>query len=259
MCTAFIHKGKHLICGFNMDINEGAMDYRVFSEPGRFYIGVDLRHAAMTASGSDWPAYYRVDNQVRKIMGVNREGLFAVCLNNMNCLKAPFHPGGEAFAIDQLMDDCISGRITVEEARRIAHEKELVNLPTGSVDIPSLAFHGFITSPESPILLVEPGNGYAVLQDRWAAMTNYALLEPPADLTPETYGYYGKDRMDTAMAILRQRDSLFTREDGLEILQRTKQTGTWATRVSFVYHSGENAVYYCLQGDFDRIRRHSFE
>ena len=157
------------------------------------------------------------------------------------------------------MDDCISGRITVEEARRIAHEKKLVNLPTGSVDIPSLAFHGFITSPESPILLVEPGNGYAVLQDRCAAMTNYALLEPPADLTPETYGYYGKDRMDTAMAILRQRDSHFSWEDGLEILQRTKQTGTWATRVSFVYHSGENAVYYCLQGDFDRIRRHSFE
>ena len=255
MCTAFIHKGKHLICGFNLDINEGAMDYRVYAEPERFYIGIT---AMEPPKDVPLPSHFRLEGGIRKIQGVNRDGLFAVCLNNMNFAKAPFRLAEEALPIDQLMDDCISGRITVEEARRIAHEKELVNLPTGSVDIPSLAFHGFITGPESPILLVEPGNGYAVLQDRWAAMTNYALLEPPADMTPETYGYYGKDRMDTAMAILRQRDSLFTREDGLEILQRTKQTGTWATRVSFVYHSGENAVYYCLQGDFTRVIRHPF-
>lgn len=256
MCTAFIHQGKHLICGFNLDINEGAMDYQVYAEPEGFYIGITAMEPPKDVV---LPSHFRLEGGVRKIQGVNRDGLFAVCLNNMNFVKAPFRLAEEALPIDQLMDDCISGRITVEEARRIAHEKELVNLPTGSVDIPSLAFHGFITGPESPILLVEPGNGYAVLQDRWAAMTNYALLEPPADLTPETYGYYGKDRMDTAMAILRQRDNHFKQEDGLEILQRTKQTGPWATRVSFVYHSGENAVYYCLQGDFDRIRRHSFE
>ena len=255
MCTAFIHQGKHLICGFNLDINEGAMDYRVYAEPERFYIGIT---AMEPPKDVPLPSHFRLEGGIRKIQGVNRDGLFAVCLNNMNFAKAPFRLAEEALPIDQLMDDCISGRITVEEARRIAHEKELVNLPTGSVDIPSLAFHGFITSPESPILLVEPGNGYAVLDGPCAAMTNYALLEPPADLTPATSGYYGKDRMDTAMEIFRQRSDAFTLEDGLDILRRTCQHGPWATRVSFVYHSGENAVYYCLQGDFTRVIRHSF-
>lgn len=255
MCTAFIHKGKHLICGFNLDINEGAMDYRVYAEPERFYIGIAAMEPPTDAT---LPSHFRLEGGVRKIQGVNRNGLFAVCLNNMNFAKAPFRLAEDALPIDQLMDDCLSGRVTVEEARRLAHEKELVNVPTGSVDIPSLAFHGFITDPESPILLLEPGNGYAVLDGSCAAMTNYALLETPANLTPATSGYYGKDRMDTAMEILRQRDSRFSLEDGLEILQSTRQTGTWATRVSFVYHSGENAVYYCLQGAFDTIHRHAF-
>lgn len=256
MCTAFLHKGKHLICGFNLDINEGAMDYQVYKEPERFYVGVAISQALRDAMMADWR--YLPDDRVRRIMGVNREGLFAVCLNNMNCEKAPFRIGTDAFPIDQLMDDCISGRITVEDARRIAHEKELVNLPAGTVDIPSLAFHGLITSPDSPILLVEPGNGYAVLKDHYAAMTNYALLDPPADLTPETCGYYGKDRMDLALSILRGREKDFLLADGLEILRKTRQTGPWATRVSFVYHSGENTVYYCLQGDFDHVQRHAF-
>jgi len=256
MCTAFIHKGKHLICGFNMDINEDAMDYQTYAEPEAFYIGVKANLPLL--DGAHLPSHLRVDNGVRKIQGVNRNGMFAVCLNNMNFSKAPFRLAEDALPIDQLMDDCLSGLMDVEAAERICCKKELVNLPTGAVEIPSLASHGGITDPKSPILLVEPGNGHRVLNDRYAAMTNYALLEPPADLTPETYGYYGKDRTDTAMELLRQRDSHFTLEDGLEILQRTKQTGTWATRVSFVYHSGENAVYYALDGDFGRMTRHAF-
>lgn len=255
MCTAFIHQGKHLICGFNLDINQGAMDYRVYAEPERFYIGVS---AMEPPTDVPLPSHFRLDGGVRKVQGVNRDGLFAVCLNNMNFPKAPFRLAEEALPIDQLMDDCISGRITVGDALRLAHQKELVNLPTGSVDIPSLAFHGFITSPGSPIVLVEPGNGYAVLDGPCAAMTNYALLETPADFSPETHGYYGKDRLDTAMAILRQQGDTFTLHDGLSILQKTRQTGPWATQVSFVYHSGENAVYYCLRGDFDHITRHAF-
>lgn len=255
MCTAFIHQGKHLICGFNLDINEGAMDYQVYAEPEGFYIGITAMEPPKDVV---LPSHFRLEGGVRKIQGVNRDGLFAVCLNNMNFVKAPFRFAEEALPIDQLMDDCISGFASVEKAQELCRKKELVNVPTGSVDIPSLAFHGFITSPGSPIVLVEPGNGYAVLDDPCAAMTNYALLEPPADLTPATFGYYGKDRMDIAMEILRQRGEAFTLQDGLDILRRTRQTGSWATRVSFVYHSGENAVYYCLQGDFHRITRHVF-
>lgn len=256
MCTAFIHQGEHLICGFNMDINEGAMDYQAYAQPDAFYVGV--KAMLPIPRDGELPSHFRLDNGVRKIQGVNRNGVFAVCLNNMNFSKAPFRLAEDALPIDQLMDDCISGHATVEDACRMVREKNMVNVPTGAVEIPSPAFHGFITAPGSPILLVEPGNGWRLLEERYAAMTNYALLELPDDLTPETWGYYGKDRQDTAMVLLRQREAHFTVEDALEILQKTRQTGAWATRVSFVYHSGENAVYYCLQGNFDRITRHFF-
>ena len=127
---AFIHKGKHLICGFNLDINEGAMDYRVYAEPERFYIGII---AMEPPKDVPLPSHFRLEGGIRKIQGVNRDGLFAVCLNNMNFAKAPFRLAEEALPIDQLMDDCISGRITVEDARRLAHQKELAEAAGVSV------------------------------------------------------------------------------------------------------------------------------
>ncbi len=39
MCTGFVRRGKDVICGFNMDINAGAIDYGVYTEPDKFYIG----------------------------------------------------------------------------------------------------------------------------------------------------------------------------------------------------------------------------
>ena len=42
------------------------------------------------------------------------------------------------------------------------------------------------------------------------------------------------------------------------ILRRICQHDPWATRVSFVCHSGESVVYPCLQGDFTRVIRHPF-
>ena len=46
--------------------------------------------------------------------------------------------------------------------------------------------------------------------------------------------------------------------DALSVLRATRQTGHWATRVSFVYSCNRNTVYYCLQGDFEDIRIHRF-
>ena len=36
MCTAFVKQGKDLIYGFNMDINYGAFEWKVFTEPDAF-------------------------------------------------------------------------------------------------------------------------------------------------------------------------------------------------------------------------------
>ena len=36
MCTAFVRYGKDYICGFNMDINAEAMDWRLVMDEDRF-------------------------------------------------------------------------------------------------------------------------------------------------------------------------------------------------------------------------------
>ena len=38
MCTAFVKYGKDYICGFNMDINAGAMDWRLLMDDQVFAV-----------------------------------------------------------------------------------------------------------------------------------------------------------------------------------------------------------------------------
>ena len=97
-----------------------------------------------------------------------------------------------------------------------------------------------------------------MISEKYAAMSNFAVLELPADFTPENFGYYGKDRYDTALAMLREKGEHFTAEDGLRLLDAVKQEGRWGTRVSFVYSGNEKAVYYTLEHDFSDVKRHSF-
>lgn len=38
MCTAFIHRGRDVIYGFNMDINAEAFSWEVVAEKDAFYV-----------------------------------------------------------------------------------------------------------------------------------------------------------------------------------------------------------------------------
>ena len=145
----------------------------------------------------------------------------------------------------------------MEDVRRFAQQVEIVTLPPAAVDVPNPCFHSLIGDGDGGILLMEPGSGCAVVQAKYAVMTSFPLLEPPPDLM-EAAGYYGKDRYDTAVAMLRAAGDSLTPEEALSVLRATRQTGHWATRVSFVCSCSRNAVYYCLQGDFEDIRIHCF-
>lgn len=151
MCTAFVRKGNDVIVGFNMDINIGAFEYKVFKEKDMFYIGVIMNNELELPEGMKLPYSIDSKNGVCKVHGVSSKGNFGNML-----------------------------------------------------------------------------------------------------------GYYGKDRYDIAMHFLRNSDDDFQVEDGLKILKATKQEGNWATRVSFVYSNNENAVYYCLEGDFEHVSKHQF-
>ena len=217
MCTAFVRKGKDVIVGFNMDINLGAVDYNVYVEPNQFYVGVDPSGVKMAYSELAKNYTKGSEPSVIRIHGINHNGNFGYCLNNMCYTKAPFKSGTNVISIDQIVDSYISGTKSLEDVIRIVNEKEV----------------------------------YAVL-------SNFSMLELPGDLCEENTGYYGKDRYDKAMHILRNSNDDFSVEDGINLLRTVKQEGNWATRVSFVYSNNENAVYYCMERDFDHMIRYRF-
>lgn len=258
MCTAFVRKGNEVIVGFNMDINIDAFEYKIFKEKDMFYIGIKMNSELELPEGITLPYSIDSKNGVCKVHGVNSKGNFANMLNNMNFSKAKFRMGNDICMHDQLVEDYISGRCDFDELIRIANEKDIVGVPKGVVNIPDLAFHSLIADRKGNIMMLEPGNGYSIIKEKYAALTNFSILELPADFNQDRFGYYGKDRYDIAMDLLRNSDDDFQVEDGLEILKATKQEGNWATRVSFVYSNNDNAVYYCLEGDFDHISKHQF-
>ena len=261
MWTGFVRRGKDVICGFNMDINIGAFDYDVYAEPDKFYIGI--KNNIGTEDIPDIPdipeGMFRLDGNVRKVHGVNNKGCFGNMPNNLNFGKAPFRFDPSVNYLDQLIDDYISGLLSFQELKEIADSKEILNIPTGPVQMPDLSFHSLIADKEGHIMILEPGNGYSIIREKYATLSNFAALELPADFEPSRFGYYGKDRYDKAMDILRNSTDDFSVQDGLHLLREVKQEGNWATRVSFVYSANENAVYYALERNFDQVKRHQFE
>ncbi len=64
-----------------------------------------------------------------------------------------------------------------------------------------------------------------VHKGKYAVMTNFSLLEQPADLT-EDAGHYGKDRCDTAARMLRAAGDGLSAADALKLLQATRKPAT---------------------------------
>jgi len=242
MCTGFVRKGNDVIVGFNMDINIGAFEYEVVANKEEFYVGIKTDEAGVV-----------------KAHGINHLGNFGSQLNNMNFTKAPFREGEDVISLYEIVHNYISGQMNYSEILKTVNEKEVVNMPSQAIEIPCVAMHSLLADRAGHILIVEPGNGYSVIKEKYAALSNFTFLESQADLTPENFGYYGKDRYDKAMEILRKSNDNFSIQDGLGLLNAVKQTGNWATRVSFVYSNNENAVYYVIENDFDHVIRHQFE
>ena len=244
-----------------MDINVGAFDWKLLMDEHVFAVTLSMAkgYAGMIPEGAVVPPEYTdFENGILRLHGVNRNGNFGNQLNNMRFPKAPFEVGSDCVPLYYLVDTFIRGKHTMQEIEAYARTRKIVNLPKGSVDIPDMGMHSLLSDAEGHIMVVEPGNGYAVLSERYAAMSNFAVMELPEDFTPENFGYYGKDRYDTALSILRNSGDDFSVQDGLRLLDAVKQTGEWGTRISFVYSGNEKAVYYALEHDFSNIRKHCF-
>ena len=252
MCTGFVRKGKDIITGFNFDMNIGGMDYCPVIEKDRVFLGMRFSPEILEMM----PAAVRPKNGIRLIQGVSTGGHVGGQLMNLNFSKVPavFEP--EMLTIDLLTDMFVTNRFSGSQLVKLLEKKQVCNIPGNSGT--SVALHSLMVDPEGNIVFVEPGNGYAVIRERYFTVTNFSILEPPMDLNEEQFGFYGVDRYRKSLNILKNNTDDFTVSDGLKLLNEVKQTGEWGTRFSFVYSRNEDSVYYCTEGQFDCVKVHRF-
>lgn len=231
MCTGFVKRGGDLVVGYNLDLAEGAWDYKVYARNDMFYIGI------------------KVGSTIYKTHGVNKNGNFG----NLPYMNGPvgdvLHRGAKYQRIDLLVNDYISARLDYDDLLSAAKTKEMVNVPGASM-------HSLFFDAEGRILLVEPGLGFREIHDDFAVISNFPLLGKLEDPPPV---WYGIERYDRGVELLRETGDDFSAADGMALLQQLTQTGQWATRVSFVYSKNENAVYYVRNNDFGNVMKHSFK
>lgn len=229
MCTAIAKKGNDLVYGFNLDIDPEAWHFGLYKTKKYFTVGITVGKTTYFTHG------------------VSSGGRFGnVPYMNGEVFDAP--KGSKRERIDLMTDRYIRGKYSFDDVERITAEKTLTC-------IPGVSFHSLIGSENGEMLIVEPGYGRRKVTDDYAVITNFPVL---AGLSDFSNPFYGKERYDTASEILKNSGRDFSVSDALTLLEKVKQTGKWGTKVSFVYSSNENAVCYCLDGDFSDIKTHRF-
>ena len=97
--------------------------------------------------------------------------------------------------------------------------------------------------------------GYRYEQENFSLITNYSILKP--DIT-KPYIVSGDTRYEVAKELLAGYDKDFSVNDAFKVLKSVSQKDLWATRVSFVYSTEKNKVYYVLNNDFSNVFEFQF-
>lgn len=229
MCTAIAKKGSDLIYGFNLDVDPAVWNYGVYKTGRYFTVGIT------------------VGKTVYFTHGVNRNGHFGN-VPYMNGERFEIPRGARRERIDLMNDRYIRGKYSFEDVEEIVRTKTPVNVPAATL-------HSLIGNEKGEFLIVEPGYGSRRIEEDYAVLANFPVL---GELQDFSNPFYGKDRYDRAGEILRNSGEDFSVKDAMDLLAAVRQEGKWGTRVSFAYSRNENAVYYCLNGDFSNIRVHRF-
>lgn len=229
MCTAIVHKGNDLICGFDLDIDPAVWNYSLHKTKYLFAVGIT------------------VGKTTHYVHGVNADGHFGN-VPYMNGAVFPVPHGVKRERIDLMNERYIRGKYSFADIEELLRTKTAVNIPAATM-------HSLIADANGDLLIVEPGYGVKKVGENYAVLTNFPTLTTLDDYSNP---FYGKDRYDKALSVLSRADASFSVEDALRLLYETRQEGPWGTKISFVYSRNENAVFYFLNGDFAHIRTHTF-
>ena len=231
MCIRFVYRGDDIITGFNFDIDPAVWDHQIITAPDRFYLGI-----------------LRPDGLRHGYHGVHQNGNTGTLLYVHGNPSGQYQAGSDALTISDLTEQFIQAQISWEEALSIVQTKKIVYAPDATMQ-------AMLSDREGRTLVIEPGIGWRLEEGRYSLMANESVLDWEST---RPYRTEGDDRYQRADRILRSCGETLTVPESLELLRQVKQEGKWATRVSFVYSVGEQAVYYVQNGQFRQIRRYAF-
>ena len=234
MCTRFVYRGNDtgdIITGFNFDIDLAAWDHQVVKEKDRFYIGI-----------------LRPDGLRHSYHGVHQSGNAGTLLYVHGNPEAAYRNTSGCMTIADLTEQFIQARLTFDDVLRIVKDRKIVYAPDATMQ-------AMLSDRQGRTLIIEPGIGWREDCGKYSLITNYSLLAPEST---RPYIVPGDDRYERAAQLLDGYGNRFSVSDAFSVLRAVRQEEPWATRVSFVYSSGEQAVYYVQNSCFEQIEKWEF-
>lgn len=231
MCTRFVYNGIDKIIGFNFDIDLSVWNHTVITEENRFYIGIKMS-----------------DSIYHSFHGVNKNGNVGTLLYVHGNEHAKYRDSKDCITVSELTEQFIKGEISFDNALDIVRKKKIMYASDATMQ-------AMLSDKRGRVLIIEPGIGYKYEQEKFSLLTNYSILKP--DIT-KPYIVSGDIRYEVAKKLLSGYDKNFSVADAFKVLKAVSQEGVWATRVSFVYSTQKNKIYYVLNNDFSNIFEFQF-
>ncbi|MSS92119.1 hypothetical protein FYJ45_29155 [Eisenbergiella tayi] len=152
MCTAIAYKGKDLIYGFNLDIDLAVWKHDIYKTKNYFTVGITV--------GST--TYFT--------HGITKDGVFAN-IPYMNGPTEKYPIGTKKHRIDLVVNKIIRGKMSLAEV------KEIQNTDGQCIASPkNLSFHSLFGDSNGDVFVLEPGIGYKEIQEKYAVLTNFPVL-----------------------------------------------------------------------------------
>ena len=231
MCTRFVCRGDDTITGFNFDIDPAVWDHKIIKEKDRFYIGI-----------------LRPDGVRHSYHGVNRNGNVGTLLYVHGNPAGACQNSRDCMTVADLTEQFIQAKISFDDVLCIVQERSIVYAPDASMQ-------AMLSDRQGRTLTIEPGIGWRTDDGCYSLITNYSVLAPEST---RPFVVPGDDRYERAARLLNTYGKHFTVADAFSVLRAVRQEGVWATRVSFVYSSKENTVYYVQNNDFSQVKKYEF-
>jgi hypothetical protein len=235
-CTSFAVYSQETWYGMNFDYPETDIKFLIIQDGNR-----KLFRAEFGTGGY--------------ICGINESGLFTNYQLLYYNQGEPAFSGSNILSFGELNDHSLNNFSTVIEVTDYIGDRLLV--PSWDLNL-----HTLFADKTGGAIVAEPFglvNGITTVQNGFIVMTNFPNYEFIGEAYNSVYGV-GSGRYIAAYGYIQDHFSGFGYENGFETLRRTVQSeGDYPTQISFLFDPVHMEIYFCLDRDFSRVWKVSFE